>query len=32
MIHPDVESISGLVPSDIDAKQDYHEHILQKHR
>lgn len=31
-IHPEVERISGLVPSDVDAQAEYHEHLLKKHR
>jgi hypothetical protein len=31
-IHPEVEKISGLIPSDIDAKSEYLEHVLRKHR
>ena len=31
-IHPDVERISGLVPSHVDAVAEYHEHLLKKHR
>lgn len=31
-IHPEVEKISGLVPSDVDAVAEYHEHLLKKHR
>ena len=31
-IHPEVERISGLVPSEVDAKADYHEDLLSKHR
>lgn len=31
-IHPEVEKISGLVPSDVDAKELYLEHLAIKHR
>lgn len=31
-IHPDVLKISGLVPSDIDARAEYREYIMNKHR
>ena len=31
-IHPEVERISGLVPSDVDAEALYHEHMMSKHR
>jgi len=31
-IHPAVEQISGLVPSTVDAEEEYREHILGKHR
>jgi len=30
-IHPEVEKISGLVPSEVDARALYHEHLLRKH-
>ena len=30
-IHPEIEKISGLVPSSIDAEAEYHEHLLKKH-
>ena len=31
-IHPEVEKISGLIPSDVDAISEYREHLLRKHR
>jgi hypothetical protein len=31
-IHPEVERISGLVPTEVDAEALYHEHLLDKHR
>lgn len=31
-IHPEVEKISGLVPSDIDTESLYHEYLMSKHR
>lgn len=31
-IRPEIEKISGLVPADVDAEAEYHEHLLQKHR
>jgi Family of unknown function (DUF6364) len=31
-IHPEVERISGLVPADMDAEEEYAEHVLGKHR
>lgn len=31
-IHPEVEKISGLIPSDVDAISEYREHVLRKHR
>jgi len=31
-LHPGVEAISGLVPTDVDARALYHEHLLEKHR
>jgi hypothetical protein len=32
VIHPEVEKISGLIPSQVDAKAEYREHALRKHR
>lgn len=31
-IHPRVVQISGLVPPDVDARAEYREHLLKKHR
>jgi hypothetical protein len=31
-IHPEVEKISGLVPSEVDAEALYHEYLMTKHR
>jgi len=31
-VHPEVERLSGLVPSDVDARALFHEHLLEKHR
>jgi hypothetical protein len=31
-IHPEVEKISGLIPADVDARAEYREHVLRKHR
>ncbi len=31
-IHPEVEKISGLIPATVDAKADFREHALEKHR
>ena len=31
-IHPEVERISGLVPSDVDSKALYREHLISKQR
>jgi hypothetical protein len=31
-IHPEVEKIMGLIPAEIDAEAEYHEHMLRKHR
>ena len=31
-IHPEVERISGLVPSDVDAESAYHDHLMSKYR
>lgn len=30
-IHPEVQAISGLVPSDVEAKEEYGRHQLHKH-
>ena len=30
-IHPDVRDITGLVPSDVDAEDEYGRHQLRKH-
>jgi hypothetical protein len=32
VIHPEVEKISGLIPATVDAKADYRDHALEKHR
>jgi Family of unknown function (DUF6364) len=31
-IHPKVERISGLIPRDVDARAEYREHVLEKHK
>lgn len=31
-IHPEVERISGLIPPEVDARAEYREHALGKHR
>jgi Family of unknown function (DUF6364) len=31
-IHPEIARISGLVPSEVDAREEYRAHILEKHR
>lgn len=31
-LHPEVAKISGLVPPDVDARTEYREHLLAKHR
>lgn len=31
-IHPRVEKISGLIPSDVDVRALYHDYLLEKHR
>jgi len=31
-IHPDVQKLTGLIPPEIDAKETYIQHILEKHR
>jgi hypothetical protein len=30
-IHPDVQAMSGLVPAEVEAEAQYHEHISRKH-
>lgn len=30
-LHPEVEAISGLVPSDVDVGSEYQQHLLAKH-
>ena len=31
-VHPTIERISGLVPSDVDAMWEYHEYVVEKYR
>ena len=31
-IHPEVEKISGLIPAEVDARDEYRKHALEKHR
>ena len=31
-IHPEVERISGLIPAAVDARAEYRQHALEKHR
>ena len=31
-IHPEIEKISGLVPSDLEGLEDYRAHQVEKHR
>lgn len=31
-IHPDILTISGIVPSEINAEAEYRDHLLRKHR
>ena len=31
-IHPEVEKISGLISAEVDARAEYREHALRKHR
>jgi hypothetical protein len=31
-VHPEVEKISGLIPADVDAEAEYHEHLAKKHQ
>jgi hypothetical protein len=32
VLHPEVEKIAGLVPSEVDARAEYREHARRKHR
>jgi Family of unknown function (DUF6364) len=31
-IHPEVEKILGVIPAEVDAAAEYHEHMLRKHQ
>ncbi|HXU28979.1 MAG TPA: hypothetical protein VN851_00240 [Thermoanaerobaculia bacterium] len=31
-IHPEIEKISGLIPPEVDARAEYYEHSVRKHR
>lgn len=31
-LHPDIVSLTGLVPTDLDVKAEYHQHLLDKHQ
>jgi hypothetical protein len=31
-IHPEVEKISGVIPADLDAREEHREHLVRKHR
>jgi hypothetical protein len=31
-IHSEVERISGVIPPDVDARDEHREHLLRKHR
>ncbi|HVT15130.1 MAG TPA: DUF6364 family protein [Thermoanaerobaculia bacterium] len=31
-IHPEVEKISGLIPTNVDARAEYRKHVQRKHR
>ena len=31
-VHPKVERVSGIVPTEIDAAALYHDHVVEKHR
>ena len=30
-LHPDIEQFKGLIPPDIDARQEYYDHLEEKH-
>ena len=31
-LHPDIVNLTGLVPADINAKAQHHQHLLDKHQ
>lgn len=31
-LHPDIVNLTGLVPADIAAKAEHHQHLLDKHQ
>ncbi len=31
-LHPDIQKITGILPSDIDAQAVYYQHVLKKHQ
>jgi hypothetical protein len=31
-LHPEIEAISGILPSDLDAKQEYYDYLEEKYR
>lgn len=31
-VHPEVEKISGLIPGTVDARAEYRQHVLEKHK
>lgn len=32
VLHPDIQKFSGIVPGDVDAKQEYYEYLEEKYR
>lgn len=30
-LHPDIEKFAGMIPKDAEARQEYDEHLKQKH-
>jgi len=31
-LHPEVRKMTGILPAEIEAEAEYHQHILEKHR
>ena len=31
-LHPDLERFAGVIPADLDTKDSYYKHILEKHQ
>lgn len=32
VLHPDIQKLSGIVPADVDAKQEYYDYLEEKYR